>query len=118
MDAPRETVNCARALRKSMTAPELRLWIVLRGSAQEGLKFRRQHPFGPFILDFYCERARLAVEVDSDIHGMGDQPVRDARRDAWMARRGVLTLRISARDVMTNLDGVVQSILATAKPRL
>jgi very-short-patch-repair endonuclease len=101
-----------------MTPPELALWDVLRRSAQAGLRFRRQHPLGPFVLDFYCPAAKLAVEVDSDIHGMGDHPQRDARRDRWVAERGVVTLRIGAVDVMDNLDGVVWTMVETARDRL
>ena len=64
-------------LRKTMTAPEILLWSVLRGSGQAGLRFRRQHPIGPYILDFYCFAAGLAVEIDSELHAFGKQPLHD-----------------------------------------
>ena len=67
------TVAKARALRRVMSPPEARLWQVLR-TRPEGLKFRRQHPVGPFVLDFYCADARLGIEVDGEVHGMGDNP--------------------------------------------
>ena len=114
MDARKLTVTRARALRKTMTAPEVRLWMVLRDSGHGGLKFRRQHPLGPYILDFYCASARLAVEIDSEGHGFADQLLHDERRDAWVARRGILTLRVAAGEVMGNLDGVAQAILIAA----
>jgi very-short-patch-repair endonuclease len=117
MDAPKPTIANARRLRKEMTPPEVALWDALRRSAQAGLRFRRQHPLGPFVLDFYCPAAKLAVEVDS-IHGMGDHPQRDASRDRWLADRGLVTLRVVAVDVRDNLDGVVRTIVETARDRL
>ena len=93
-----------------MTAPEVRLWSVLR-SKPAGIRFRRQHPIGPFILDFYCSRARLAIEIDGMAHEMGDRPERDAKRDRWLAGHGVVTLRLPVLAVMSDLDGVVTHIL-------
>lgn len=115
MEAPKRTVARARKLRKSMTPPEARLWLALRGQAQGGLRFRRQHPIGPFVLDFYCHSAKLAVEVDSELHALGDHPRRDERRDAWMEGRGILTLRIPAREVRDNIERVVDAIVRAAR---
>jgi very-short-patch-repair endonuclease len=95
-----------------MTPPELRLWLALRGKALGGFRFRRQCPVGPYVLDFYCPQAGLAVEVDGENHGLGDQPARDARRDAWIAGRGIRTLRFQAIDIRDNLDGVVRTVAA------
>jgi very-short-patch-repair endonuclease len=64
------TVIHARELRRGMTAPELKLWRELR-LRPDGLKFRRQHPVGPYVLDFYCPAARVAIEVDGAVHSMG-----------------------------------------------
>ena len=111
MDARRRTRDRARGFRRALTPPEARLWVALRGKQLAALKFRRQHPIGPFVLDFYCDSARLAVEVDGEGHHLGDEPERDRRRDAWVARQGVRTLRIAAIDVRDNLDEVVQRIL-------
>ena len=118
MEAPRPTIRLARRLRRQMTPPELRLWAALRGRAHGALIFRRQHPMGPFVLDFYCAEARLAVEVDGEGHWRGDEPARDARRDLWFARRGVETLRIEAPDVRDDLEGVIERIAAAARARL
>jgi very-short-patch-repair endonuclease len=114
MDAPKKTVARARELRKAMTPPELRLWLELRRKTHAGLRFRRQHPLGPYVLDFYCESARLAVEVDGESHGFGANPGRDLRRDRWLLARGVRTLRIAAVEVRDNLDGVIQMIISAA----
>ncbi len=115
MDAPKRTIQRARSLRRTMTPPELRLWVELRGRKHGDLRFRRQHPFGPYILDFYCDSARLAVEVDGEGHGFGDNPRRDAFRDRWLLRQGVRTLRIPAFEVRDNLDGVVLMIVLMAR---
>ena len=77
-----------------------------------GLHFRRQHPIGPYILDFYCDTAKLAVEVDGLGHlGRVEQ---DERRDRWLLAEGVRTLRIRAVDVRDNIDGVIETIRAVA----
>jgi very-short-patch-repair endonuclease len=70
----------------------------------------RQHPVGPFVLDFYCAQARLAIEIDGAAHDMGDRPERDRARDRWLAERGIATLRVSAGEVMANTDAVVAAI--------
>ena len=99
----------ARALRRVMTLPEVLLWRALR-QGPSGLKFRRQHPAGPFVLDFYCEAAALAIEVDGMAHDMGDNPERDASRDAWLAEHGIASLRVPAVDILRDLDAVVRRI--------
>jgi very-short-patch-repair endonuclease len=96
----------ARELRREMTLPEVLLWQQLRGS-QTGLKWRKQHAAGPYALDFYCDRAKLCIEVDGEAHSRGDRPARAAARDAWLGARGIETLRIAAADILNNLKGVL-----------
>jgi very-short-patch-repair endonuclease len=108
--APRRTIEQARKLRRSMTAPEVRLWAILR-SRPSSMRFRRQHPIGPFILDFYCARARLAIEIDGMAHDMGERPARDEARDRWLAGHGIATLRIAAAAVMDDPEAVAVHIL-------
>ncbi|MGJ3649410.1 endonuclease domain-containing protein [Sphingomonas sp. GlSt437] len=96
-----------------MSLPEVLLWRELR-TRPSGFKFRRQHPAGPYVIDFYCDAARLAIELDGEAHERGDQPLRDTRRDVWLEAVGVQTLRIPARDVMENMDAVVRLIVAAA----
>jgi very-short-patch-repair endonuclease len=93
-----------------MTPPECRLWSVLK-SRPEGFKFRRQHPLGPYVLDFFCHETALAIEVDGLAHDLGSNPERDIRRDAWVAEQGVRTLRFRATDMRDNLEGVLISIV-------
>lgn len=96
-----------------MSKPEIYLWDALRKRGASGFRLRRQHPIGPYVLDFFCFQAKLAIEVDGSDHGLGEQPKRDARRDAWLAGRGITTLRIPAYDVFNDLDGVFTTIEAT-----
>ena len=98
-----------------MTPPEVRLWVQLRRQTQ-GLRFRRQHPVGPFVLDFYCDSAKLAVEVDGQQHWIGDAQLRDIERDEWLGARGIRVLRLSARLVFQDMDTAVRSILNAANP--
>jgi len=99
-----------------MSAPEITLWQVLR-CRPGGFKFRRQHPSGPYVADFYCHEARLVIEVDGEAHNHGNRPERDASRDDWFADRGMTTLRIAATDIQKNIEGVTSHILTTAASR-
>ena len=100
-----------------MSLPEVLLWVALRKRQADGLRFRRQHPLGPYILDFYCEAVRLAVEIDGEGHLHGDQPARDERRESWVAAQGVSTLRFTARDVLASPEDIVATIEAAADDR-
>lgn len=105
----------AKRLRREMTLPEILLWRALR---DQEVRFRKQVPAGPYALDFYCAPARLAIEVDGEAHGRGDAPERDAVRDSWLAERGVLVVRVPAKVVLRDLDGVSRGIIATVKARV
>ena len=107
----------SRHLRRTMSLPEVLLWRELRRKPHD-LKFRRQHPTGPYSLDFYCSDARLAIEVDGEAHSRGDRPTRDQARDAWLARAGVETMRIPAKEVLNDLEAVLRGIVAQAIARL
>ncbi|HEY9217878.1 MAG TPA: endonuclease domain-containing protein [Phenylobacterium sp.] len=116
MDAPKRTKVFAKSLRRRMTLPEVLLWRQLR-ARQQGLRFRRQHPVGPYVLDFYCDAAGLAVEVDGGGHGFGDRPDEDARRDAYLARHGIRTVRLSAKYVLDDVDAAVRTVVAACAER-
>ena len=106
----------ARVLRSDMSLPEVLLWQALR-ARPGGWKFRRQHPSGPYVADFYCHEARLVVEVDGEAHNRGDRPKRDADRDTWFAQRGIRVARLTARDVPADLDSVVTAIVRSMEQR-
>lgn len=107
----------AKMFRAQMTPPEARLWRCLRAGRLRGLKVRRQHPVGPFILDFYCAEAKLAVEVDGAAHDHPDRIERDRRRTAWLSGRGIRVVRLRASSVRDELDGVLDFILAVVRER-
>jgi len=76
----------ARHFRRNLTDAEVLMWVRLKGKP-EGLHFRRQHPVGPYIADFYCAAARLGVEIDGQVHDEDDVVVRDARRTAYLEKQ-------------------------------
>ena len=104
------SIGRARRLRRQMSLPEVLLWQQLR-ARPGGYKFRHQHSLGPYVLDFFCHAAALAVEVDGISHEMGDNPARDERRDEWLSRRGIMTLRVTAADVLGEMEAVVRMIV-------
>jgi very-short-patch-repair endonuclease len=107
----------AKSLRRAMTVPEKVLFAELRKLRTRGLVFRRQHPLGQFVADFYCASAKLVIEVDGPTHNRTG--TKDRFRDAWMRERGISTIRFSVQEIDTNLDGVVATIVrdATKKAR-
>ena len=107
--------NRARAMRKAMTEPEVMLWSRLRGRSPEKPTFRRQHPFGSIILDFYCPAARLAVEVDGATHWEDEAQAKDEARDRWLTDRGIRVLRIPASRIFHDLSGVADGVLLRAQ---
>ena len=114
MEARLERRLTAQRYRQELTLPEVLLWLCLKGR-RLGLHFRKQHPVGPYILDFYCEALKLAVEVDGEIHALEDNPEKDRIRDEWLTRQGIRTLRIAARDVLASPDGAAMCILEFAR---
>ena len=104
----------ARKLRAEMTKPERLLWWALKGN-QTGFHFRRQHAAGPYVLDFYCDRARLCVEVDGSSHDFTVS--QDFARDRYLERWKIITVRVPATDVLSNLHGVVVHITSIARSR-
>ncbi|WP_337175788.1 DUF559 domain-containing protein [Paludisphaera sp.] len=103
----------ARRLRREMTGPERSLWRALRGLNRRGWKFRRQVPFGPFIVDFYEPARRLVIELDGDSHA--DRGEYDQSRQAWLESQNLRMLRIANDDVLEDVDAVVEAILADAR---
>ena len=111
MRAPDFIRGRAKNLRRAMTQPERTLWALLRRN-ELGWHFRRQHPVGPYILDFYCAAAKLAVEVDGPVHQ--EQTDRDRRRTAWLEREGIRVIRFSTEEVEARPAAVLAAIARTA----
>lgn len=107
-------VGLARKLRKAMTLPEILLWQRLYKSP-DGVKFRRQVSIDLYVLDFYCAKAKVAVEVDGFVHDMGDNPQRDEERDSFLRENGIEVLRIPAADVLKSPDEVADGVVRYCK---
>ncbi|MFA7601954.1 MAG: endonuclease domain-containing protein [Novosphingobium sp.] len=114
---PRDTLKRARKLRSEMTLPEGVLWRELR-QRPGGLKFRRQHPAGIYVLDFYCAAARLAIEVDGWAHDGMDAAKRDAARSHFLRSQGIATLRVPATAVLEDLPLAVARIVEVCLSRV
>ncbi len=114
---PRDTVKRARKLRSEMSLPETMLWRELR-KRPGGHKFRRQHPAGEFVLDFYCAKARLDIEVDGWVHDNAAAAERDRKRSATLRAQGIATTRIPAQRVLEDLDAVVRRIVVICDERM
>jgi len=101
----------ARNLRRAYTEVEMRLWQKLR-NRQLGVDFRRQHPAGAFILDFYAPAVRLAIELDGGQHAQQKLATCDEKRSRWLTDRGVTVLRFWNSEVIQNLTGVLDVVAA------
>ena len=110
-----EMTRRARGLRIALTDAERKLWHALRRDQLGGLHFRRQHPVGPYTLDFYCPALHLGIEVDGGQHGQDPHRAKDTRRTAWLAARQIALARFWNNDVLSNLEGVLCEILRVAE---
>jgi very-short-patch-repair endonuclease len=102
----------ARALRRDSTDAERIIWNAVRAHRLAGASFRRQTPIGPYIVDFVCHDANLIVEIDGGQHFESEQMKRDARRSSFLSSKGYRALRFTNYDVMTNRQGVSETIAA------
>ena len=102
------TVRRARGLRREMSLPEVMLWQRLR-LRPGGVKFRRQHPVGVYVADFYAPEAKLIVEVDGVAHDARVE--RDLVRDEWLRGQGFVVVRVAAVDVLKDVDAVVDGVV-------
>jgi len=114
MRAPTRIVRTARRLRRKLSAPEAKLWVRLRERMPGKPVFRRQHAIGPYVLDFYCPAARLAIELDGISHDLGERPERDMQRDAWLKSRGITVVRIAVSELPRKIDDAADAIVRMA----
>jgi very-short-patch-repair endonuclease len=104
-----------RELRRQSTTAEAALWQDLRGRRLEGFKFRRQHPCGDYILDFFCPERGLAIELDGGQHFELAGRAYDQRRDSYLASRGIRVLRLGTDLVLREREAVLGAILAALR---
>jgi very-short-patch-repair endonuclease len=107
-------MHAAREHRKEPTPAEERLWLALRDGKLGGLNFRRQHPVGPFILDFYCAKKKLCIEVDGDVHDT--QRERDQARTEALETLKIRVIRFRNEEVLYELPSVLERIAAASAP--
>jgi very-short-patch-repair endonuclease len=107
----------AKQLRQAMTRAETLLWRYLKAGRIDGLGFRRQVPIRNYIADFVCFSAKLIVELDGESHGFEERQKADQNRDAFFVSEGFQVLRFTNEQVMSNLEGVVETIRQATSPR-
>ncbi|MBM2817075.1 MAG: hypothetical protein HW421_3837 [Ignavibacteria bacterium] len=103
----------ARRLRKNLTKAEVVLWLKLKNKQLNGLQFYRQKPIGNYIVDFYCSKAKLVLELDGGQHYSDEGKSLDEVRNKFLDSVGLKVLRFSNNDVMNNIEGVIKKIEST-----
>jgi len=114
---PKHHFGIARKLRKEMTPPERKLWYFLKNK-QSGVKFRRQHPLGPYIVDFYSRECGLVIEVDGKQHFSPEVEEYDRYRDEYLHSLGLEVLRIPVSEIYKNFDDVLKFISFRIKQKI
>ena len=107
----------ARFLRSTPSDAETKLWVLLRSKRMLQLRFRRQQPIGPYIVDFYCSAAKLIVESDGSQHFEAPALAYDAARTKWLEARGYRVLRVGSFDVLNAPDRVLEVIWLAVKEK-
>jgi len=105
----------SRTLRNNMTDAEQALWHQLRRKQIQGLQFYRQKPLLSYIVDFYCPMAKLVIELDGSQHFETDHSVKDQKRDADLANAGLKVLRFDNRQVLLEMQAVLEVIHAVVR---
>lgn len=100
-----------RMLRKLSPQPEVILWTKLRGKQLTNLKFRRQYSIDNFIVDFYCPKLKFAIEIDGNSHFRSKMKEKDVWRQSLIEQYGIRFLRFNNKEIMENIDGVLETIL-------
>lgn len=106
----RRSISNARRLRRDLTNAEHKLWLELKGRRQDGLKFRRQHPVPPYILDFAERKLKLAIEIDGSTHWTTAEQTHDLKRTNFLESEGWTVIRFLNEDVYEGLEETVESI--------
>ncbi len=115
-----ESFRRAKALRKDSTSAEKLFWRLVKNRQFENLKFRRQHPIGSFIVDFYCHEKRLVIELDGSVHEDEFIKQYDKRREQVLKSFGLIIVRFENGDIIRNLDlviGELREVISIPSPR-
>lgn len=110
MAVPADILQFARDMRRTQTDAENLLWLILRNRRFSGFKFRRQHPVGRYILDFYCHDQKIAVELDGGGHASEEQAAYDSERSRELEGAEIKVLRFWNHDVLKNTETVLEVI--------
>lgn len=106
-----------KMLRENLSQAEVLLWSKLKGKGLNNYKFRRQYSVGKFVIDFYCPKSKLAIEIDGDSHFVEGAKERDRERQTIIETFGITFLRFTNREIYENIDGVLDKIVEHIKIR-
>ena len=109
---PKQTKQLRRDLRQNMTEAEDLLWQRIRNKKLCGVRVKRQYGLGPFILDFYIPKARLAIEIDGKIHLKKEQRERDLNKDTFLTENGIKVVRFTNEEVLNHIENVFAKLEA------
>ena len=104
------TKEYRRLLRRTETPCEMKLWKRLKGKQLDGYRFRQQHGFGPYVLDFYCPLLRLCIELDGEVHDSGEVRQKDADRTVFLNENKIKVLRFRNEEIETDIEDVLKRI--------
>ncbi len=111
IDYNRRLIDLSRYKRNNMTPEENHLWARIRKRQLKDCQFYRQRIIGDYIVDFYCAKAKLIIEVDGGQHTFEDRAEKDSKRDSYLRNRKLRVVRFTNNEVRKNIDGVVEKIL-------
>lgn len=106
-----EMIQTVRELRKNQTTSEEKLWQLIRNRQLDGIKFLRQHPIGNCIVDFYCWKKKIAIELDGGIHQHPEVKDRDIARQTFLEENGINVIRFRNKEVLKDVSTVLEKIL-------
>lgn len=109
-DVPEYVVDLSKNLRQNATKAESMLWKYLRNRRLINLKFRRQHPIGRYIADFYCNEIKLVIEIDGDIHKHKDVKEYDRIREEELASRQINVIRFTNEEIISNINNIINRL--------
>ncbi len=114
---PKHTKKYRQYLRNNMTKWEVRLWSDLKGKKMFGFKVRRQYGIKNYIIDFYCPKLKLAIEIDGDVHYFKNNRIRDQKKDEYLRTEGIKMIRLKNEDLNEDYDSIITYLERIFKKR-